>query len=248
MRFLKSVLSVSLLSLGLCTSVVVALQGSLVNAQSDFPEFVFARPQRSPDSEVPENRGKGASRPAASHCPKLDVFALRRTVENEAASGDAVETGGLTISESPVIWFAVDSLIAEATLELVVETAEGTVIDEHQKVLPAGDSVFSIPLTEGSLADKDVFYYFEASMAADCVQLSGDAPIAMSLASSGWIKRLPPEDFGAVERSLSAARAYAQSGIWFDAFDIVATLYRENPDEPEVKNAWDVMMKAAEAE
>ena len=242
MRFLKTALPVVIwLSLGLSLSVVAN--------ESVFPDSIFAQPQRTPGSGVPETRSSGATRPAAS-CPKLRVLAPTESIESEKIPGVLeVEkvTGGQTVSDAPVLWFEISEPVPDETLTLVVKTAADEVVHTQPQKLSPDQTLISISLPGQSLTEENTFYYFEASMTAPCVLTPGETPTTIPLASTGWLEKVTMPS--GIDQNLSQkerAIALAQSGIWFDAFDIVAKMYSDNPDEAWTAQTWKGLLEIVE--
>lgn len=222
MRTLKSAFAIALLLPAVTGGTTARANDSLL------PDFVFARPHRQPGSGVPDNLDPAISR---GECPQLEALVPTEIPVVEIVSGLFVDmprqSWGLTASDAPVIWFRVDRSVPNARFEMVLKNDDGSVVDTYEKTLSVDDRLFAVPLAADSLTRKDVSYSFVGSMEIECATIEGTAPQVLSIASGGQIDRVaPPVSVASLENPKALAVAYAEAGLWFDAFNIVAELHQ----------------------
>jgi len=240
MKIFRTALALSLIS---CTIVSAA---PIRANENTLPTFIFARPERQPGSGTPDNLGTAISR---GECPQLQAFIPDYSPVVPAQVRNVPDQSwGLTTSDAPTLWFRIDQPVSGVVFNLSLKTSNDTVIATQQKILSEADRFFSVSLPAQSLSQKDVFYAFTGSMDISCEVVSGGPLETISISDSGWVQRVDvPESLIETEDDKALALAYAEAGLWFDAFDVIARLYQQNPADEWVSAALAELIAKMEA-
>lgn len=204
-----------------------------------------------PDRGAPGRRKSTASRGVVTtDCNRsaLPLIALAPEVvvaQPQAGSqllGPASIVGGLTTSPRPTFWFYVPANFN--TLEFVLQDGTGTTIYQADVPLTGQPGIIPVvlPKTAPELQSSQSYqWYFLASCHQGTPQFV-----------QGWIQRISPDR--TLMTHLTGATLpqqaviYANSGIWYDALTLTLQRYQANPDDPEVAQQWQQLLRDADLE
>ena len=232
---------VALLSLGLYSSFPTKAN------TTRFPDITFARPDRPSGSGTPGNREDAASRTMSCPEPTLLTIVPEDVMAEEISAGVFITTDksvwGSTVYKTPRLWLSLDQPVDNATIKVTIEDSTGKIFYTEETPFLAGQGVFYITLQEGSLAELNELYKWRINLQTGCEE--GEETYA--LAVNGWIERVDePEGVAIAQTPEAIAAAYAEAGIWFDAVDATAQMYRSDPDNTWAASAWNTLMEAGD--
>ncbi len=198
-----------------------------------------------PDA-FPGRRNAGPSR---GDCPVVDIpltALVPEVVTAEIISGITVETStvwGYTTESNPTLWFyvpyalnndempAIFRLMTEDNQELYSTTVFG---EDTERSITPGITAISLPEDEVALQVDEQYRW---TLRVDC---EGETPIFVE----GWIQRVEALPEIQSQSPLVQASIFAQNGIWYDAVDRLAELRQDNPNDPDLMNAWTELLES----
>jgi hypothetical protein len=146
---------------------------------------------------------------------------------------------GQTMSDRPAFWFYLPSALTEKTpIEFVVQDADDNYIYNTRITAPktkSGLIRLPIPATAKSLEVGKAYtwtlsVYCDPAKPSSSVFVKGNVQrVAGNTDLQRRLKNITP---------LDQARVYAANGVWYDAFDTLAVLYRETPRDRAIESAW----------
>jgi hypothetical protein len=132
-----------------------------------------------------------------------------------------------------------------------VTSAEFVLIDEENQrqvyattfAVPQSEGIVSISLPEDvpPLArEKD--YHWYVSLICDSEDRAGDIYV------DGWVRRIAP-DSALMDRlqqasPLTRVNLYRESGIWYDALEVLAQTYPQSPDRAALATKWQSLLRS----
>ncbi len=202
-------------------------------------------PPPPPERGAPSGRRRGgASR--SGQCPAVDqpltalVPATQKTLAQGQGGNPALTTlesvWGLTLAQSPILWFYVPyALTPKLPLELVLQ-------DEHDNYVlktsftatqtQPGIVSFRLPSTPAPLEVGKMYHWY---FLIDC---DPDAPALVE----GWIQRsaINPTLISQLHKATPRQRIalYAANGIWYNALTTLAELRSANPQDATLSQEW----------
>jgi hypothetical protein len=155
----------------------------------------------------------------------------------------------LTASAHPTLWFYLPApLTADTAVELTVQDSRDRDIYSTRFTSPntaSGLMAIAIPTTADSL---EVDQSYQWTLAVYC---DPGRPFA-SVSVSGTIQRvaLSPTQQAQVEAAtpLQQASLYAAEGIWYDAFNTLATLRPTAANQPQFTTSWTELLRQGNLE
>ncbi len=196
-------------------------------------------PPPPPNLGTPTGRGRGGS--SRSQCkPYQEITAIVPTIKNQ--NKDYV--WALTTAAYPTFWFYLpEKLTKEITAEFVLQDSNDNLIYRTQlKELENSSGIINLNLPQSSqplIVNRE--YYWTFSLYCNPQKPS------TAITLKGTIKRINLEEkmisnLENIETPLEKANFYAFQGIWHDTFTLIAQLYAENPEQKEVKSAWENLL------
>ncbi|MGE5655868.1 MAG: DUF928 domain-containing protein [Actinomycetota bacterium] len=166
--------------------------------------------------------------------------------------GQFIEVWGTTSQESAKLWIYLPvpfSAIKAGTVSLSpldpIDGEEkrpirGKDITQNAIAVPNQPGIVSVQLPD---LQPNQMYKWRLKLTIDCGS-SESSPIHLH----GGIKRveLPPEikeKLESAQTDFERFKIYEKAGIWYDAMTTLATLRRNNPDDPQIKEAWVNLLK-----
>jgi hypothetical protein len=150
---------------------------------------------------------------------------------------------GQTLEDYPTFYWYVPEVAAEAAEFVLLDENDNEIyIAEYQLSNQSGIISLSLPATAGLPpleVGQDYHWYF--SLICDRLDRSGD------LFTEGWVRRISDPSLAQQASQLSAldqATLYAESGIWYEALDILAGLRRDRPTDPQVSQGWTTLLNS----
>lgn len=144
---------------------------------------------------------------------------------------------GETIAEHPTFLWYVPDVAAEAA-EFILRKQDGTEVYRATFQITGGAGLISLSLPKDANLmplEIDQNYEWVFSLICDSQDRSGD------VYTNGWVRRVEKAD---LESQLASAdtddrpNLYAQAGLWYDALDALAALYRAQPDDSLLASRW----------
>ncbi len=223
-------MSIQFMRLGLIITLAIAnfTSNSLtVLAQSSVE--VSQTPPNPPDTGTPQGpQSGGATRPVESKCPVVKIPPI-------ALMAPSVET----IAESPTFWFYVPYAAQD------VDSFSLTVLDNnHQYIQPQkhiplsgtpGFISLRLPPTTSPLKiGKSFHWYFSIY----CDRQNQEERISLS----GVVKRIKLSSDPISGTPKERVTRYLENNLWYDAFNLLAELRRNNPQDPALQADWDGLL------
>ncbi|MBD2075398.1 DUF928 domain-containing protein [Phormidium sp. FACHB-592] len=153
---------------------------------------------------------------------------------------------GQTVSDRPTFWFYLPNALTEKTpIEFVVQDAADNYIYNTRITAPdtkPGLIRLPIPATAKAL-EVGKAYTWTLSVYCDPAKPSS------SVFVSGMVQRVASD--ATLHNRLKAAtpleqvRLYAEKGIWYNAVDTLAELYRMKPSDHQLTSTWITLLKQA---
>lgn len=153
---------------------------------------------------------------------------------------------GQTVSDRPTFWFYLPSALTDKTpIEFVVQDADDNYVYNTRITAPNTKSgLIRIPMpTTAKLMEVGKSYTWTLSVYCDPAKPSS------SVFVKGGIQRVVTRPD--LQRRLTnasplvQANLYARNGLWYDAFDTIANLYRRNPRDRVISSAWGNLLQQA---
>ncbi|MGB0560602.1 MAG: DUF928 domain-containing protein [Spirulinaceae cyanobacterium] len=166
------------------------------------------------DRGAPETTGDGGTR--RGH----DLAVLPRTLQLLVPSA----TLPLTLDEQPEFFAYVPAAPAQAVKFTLYRHDSSTKTDEqlvHEVEIPMPDESgivrFTLPAHSQAILEPDQLYHWYVSLVMDTEDASAN------VVADSWIQRVSPgsayaQRFATLSQDLSSASAYAQAGLWYEAF------------------------------
>lgn len=230
----------SLRSLSVLTLTGLAWVGL---AQPSWSESSVSSIQTSPivfNDPTPPSQGapSGRQRGGASRGPCRRFEALTALVPLQNG-----KVWGQTIRDRPVFWFYLPNQLTEQTpIELTVQDANDNYI-YSTRLAPqtkSGLIRLALPATAKPL-EAGKSYSWTFSVYCDPAKPSSAVFV------QGTIQRITPvaslQSRLSKTASIEQVNLYAAHGIWYEAFDILAELYRRQPNEPTIVSAWNSLLQ-----
>ncbi|NOK92780.1 MAG: DUF928 domain-containing protein [Chloroflexi bacterium AL-N15] len=162
---------------------------------------------------------------------------------------------GVTVEPYPTFLIYIPKMnISVKYAQFSLKDKDGGEIYKADFIVKNDNQIISVSLPEDAgltplNIDRD--YQWTFSVFADSLRV--DSP---KMTSSGWIRRVEVPSELASEQILpvtsdkqariNQSRLYAESGIWYDTAANLAQLYRDYPNDPEIKEDWQQLLKSAE--
>lgn len=188
-----------------------------------------------PDQGAPGGRRQGGA--SRDSCKKYQALTALVPAKGRIVSGQ-------TISEHPTFWFYLpDQLATGAPMEFFLQDAEDNNLYNTQisdGAVGPGLIKISLPKTAQPLkADQPYFWTFSVS----CNPKNSSEQVFVK----GTIQRVQPSP--ALQNQLRSAapleqvKLLAANGVWYEAFDTLAELYQQSPDQQSVAIAWQTLLQ-----
>ena len=198
-------------------------------------------------------RRRGGARRSGSACGSAQTDAQTSLAaiisESEVETDTLPETyvGGTTVAERPTLWFYVPYALNEddgISAEFVLQNREGQLVYQTTSAelsfagqtpgivsvsLPAGQSLLSL--------EETYEWYFKVLCGSDSPQYvkGGIERVAIDPNLTRQLANASP---------LEQAAIYQDSDIWYDAVDILAQLWLDQPDNPDIEIAWETLLRS----
>lgn len=227
------------------TAIALAAPGAftLVNAQSPEPgstqdtQIIF-NDATSPNWGAPSGRRRGGG--SRGPCRQFESL----TALAPATKG---VVWGQTVSDHPTFWFYLPQALTEQTpIEFVIQDAADNEVYSTQLVAPQtkpGLIRLQMPPNAKSL-EVGKSYTWTFSVYCDPAKPSSAVFV------KGMIQRTSLngilQDRLKTLSPLEQTRLYANNGIWFDAFNLLATLHKQQPSDRQLTSSWEALLKQAE--
>lgn len=232
----KSIQSIAALSL---VSLVSLAQPGQSQSPANAPQkgqIVFNDPTP-PSQGSPSGRQRGGASRGACHT----FESLTALVP--AKSG---KVWGQTVSDRPAFWFYLPAPLTQQTLiEFSVQDAADNYVYTTRMTAPqtkAGLMRLALPATAKPLIAGQS-YSWTLSVYCDPTKPSS------SVFVNGTIQRIAPavslQNRLSKTSQLEQVNLYAANGIWYEAFDTLAVLYRANPRDRSIVSAWTSLLQQA---
>lgn len=155
----------------------------------------------------------------------------------------------LTVSEHPTLFWYVPQSPAK-TLEFTLRDAkDAEVIYKTQLPTPNKAGIVSLSLPASALPPLKVgqMYHWYLAMVCDSNDRTGDTVV------DGWIERTSQsasltEQLKQANSLSQQAAVYANAGIWHEAVSTLAKLRQNQPENPELLNSWEKLLRSVELE
>lgn len=199
-------------------------------------------PPPPPTVDAPTGRSRGgASRGACVQVqPQLTAIAPIVTTTKQKTS-----VWGLTIADRPTIWVYVPytrKLAIQA--EFVLQGANNNLLSRTSVTLPtqAGVVGIKIPDSVAPLIVGQRYHWFFVVFCDTEKQLppvSINGSIQRVALNSGLTRQLAQSNL------LQQVETYAANGIWYDALTTLVQLWRANPQDYAIQQAWENLLQSA---
>ncbi|MCT7948627.1 DUF928 domain-containing protein [Ancylothrix sp. C2] len=155
----------------------------------------------------------------------------------------------LTVSEKPTFfWYVPASTAVRLEFTLMDET-DSQVIYTTKIPLPskAGIVGFTLPKTNAPALKIGKMYHWYLAMVCDSNDRTGDTVV------DGWIERTVQsasltEQLNQANSLSEQAAVYADAGIWHEAVSTLAKLRQNQPENQELLNSWERLLRSVELE
>ncbi len=201
-------------------------------------------PPPPPDRSAPTGRSQGGA--SRGECPEVSkpltvlVPATQKTLGEKHGSHSAStaweSVWGLTVAESPTLWFYVPySLTAKLPIEFVLQDDKDNYV--YKTTFTASQTQpgivkLRLPSTVAPLEIGKMYHWY---FIIDC---DPDAPPLVE----GWVQRIapPPTLTSQLQKATPRERIalYAANGIWHDALTSLAELRSANPQDATLTADW----------
>ncbi|HBB36148.1 MAG TPA: hypothetical protein DDZ80_09720 [Cyanobacteria bacterium UBA8803] len=235
------------LTLGLAVNLPSQVQAQLRTASlgSQLPDrWEFTAP-RGPNGESPVNRDSGGTRsPNNKDC--IPETQLNPSVLALAPSGT-----GTTAAEYPTIsWYMPATRASQVNFVLKdanqrqIYSATYTLAKSARGFTPSGIMSLTLPaFTNLSPLKIGEDYHWEVALNCNDPTDSSD-----DIVVEGWIQRVAPNPTLAseIQRATPQKRValYAKEQLWYETVKTLAELQRNSPEDPEVVEAWNKLLKS----
>ncbi|MDX2240724.1 MAG: DUF928 domain-containing protein [Leptolyngbyaceae cyanobacterium bins.302] len=198
------------------------------------PPIIFNNPNP-PDRGSPTGRQRGG----ASRGPCRQFEALTALVPVTQGT-----VWGQTVSDRPAFWFHVPSSLTEKTpIEFVVQDAADNYVYKTRLTAPGTKSgllQLPMPNTAPPLTVNQPYFW---TLSVYCDPNKPSAAVFVK----GMIQRVTP-DAAFQNRlkntpALEQARLYAEKGIWYNAVNTLAELYRAKPGDRQLASTWITLLQ-----
>ena len=201
------------------------------------PFVAFAKRPKAPQTGTPSgNTTPGTTRPEAS-CPKTPK-PLTAIFANQGQD--------FTLEEYPTFFFYIPYTSQQISLMefLLFDESQTKTIYHTSIELSNQPGIIKIQLTPEAQNSLAVNTTYNWRFNLDC---EPDQTIAPDLVLQGWIKRISPNS--EITNQLKSAKSpeylvYRQHDIWYDAIASLANLHFSNPEDIELKQAWNDTLKS----
>jgi hypothetical protein len=219
-----------------------------------------------PDNGIDGNRDGRASR-TLDRDPTLgeprgddkypDLTAIAPEYRDPKSKLTPSKVWGLTANDRPTLWFYIPySQASISRIDFTLKNRDSsagkliyqTSIKPHEQ---AGIINFSLPKTSSPLAiDKLYQWQVKLTMKPQPDPKKVTSSKAEEISVTGWIQRasLNKKLSDLIARSTPNQQAalYAENGFWYDALSALAVLRRDAPQDPEIQQDWENILKSVE--
>ncbi len=209
-----------------------------------------------PSKGTPLGRSSGGA--SRGTCPAVNVplTPLATFTPQSIASRQKAEVDywGLTTSQHPTLWFYMPYQgWANYPAKFVLQDEQDNTIYQSKIPLPAQPGIISVSLAGAPALEtgKSYHWFFKVycqKEEADTPALVIDSPVSVE----GMIHRVSLSS--AVAKQIETAspkqkiNIYAQNGIWFDAFNVLANLRLANPSDQSLNAEWTSLLQSVALE
>jgi Domain of Unknown Function (DUF928) len=246
MAWKKSLLSLTILSLGMSLELAVIAIGS---AQAGVSNFISERTWQlsqfnPPDRGAPTTAVGGATR-GEPLCG--EVLALSPEVIDQEGKNAYL---GLTVSSQPSLLFYTKGTkeYSNAEVTFVLTDLNGPGKTDNQDIY---ETTFNLPDQVGTLAidlpsdvaleeGKSYEWYMEMSCSQNAVEIGWMNGFIERVAETPTLKN----DLVMAKTAVDRSTVYGDAGIWFEALNVLAE-ERRTADTPELENSWKELLQYA---
>lgn len=222
------------------TQTIASSQASHPAHAIEQAQIVFNAPPP-PDTETPAGRQRGgASRRDGSCYDQYGSLTALVPMTNDAV-------WGLTASEHPTFWFYIPSRVtAESVIEFSLYDAQGNVIYYEPITSWENETGFVRVSVSSTSAPLSANQSYQWGLSISCDRQNYDDSIYVR----GTIQRVTPDAM--LHSQLATAspqervRLYASHGLWYDALNTLAQLYRTQPSDRHLAAIWSSLLHQAD--
>ncbi len=155
-----------------------------------------------------------------------------------------LQVWGLTLEERPNLWFYVPYSPEDIERqEFVVRDETGRAIYQKRNIdFTDVPGLVNIELPVSLPSDSSP-HRWELKLEVGCRSQEAVQPIWVGV--SGWVRRVDRPELEVTDDREAIAQL-AEAGIWYDAFDRMARLRQNNPNDPEIEAAWNKALENVE--
>jgi hypothetical protein len=191
-----------------------------------------------PDKGSPSGRQRGGS--SRGPCRQFESLAALVPVTNGVVLGK-------TVSDRPAFWFYLPQPLTEQTpIEFVIQDAADNEVYSTRQTAPntkPGLIRLQVP------ADAQALKIGQSYTWTLSVYCDPDKP-SSAVFVQGMIQRTTSDEISQnrfkMLSPLEQTRLYAANDIWFDAFNTLATLYSQQPNDRQLNSIWQTLLKQAD--
>ncbi len=155
----------------------------------------------------------------------------------------------LTVSEHPTFFWYVPSSSAERLEFTLMDKTDSQVIYTTTIPLPSKPGIvgFTLPKANAPALKIGKMYHWYLAMVCNSNDRTGDTVV------DGWIERTSQS--ASLEQELKQANSlskqaavYANAGIWHEAVSTLAILRQKQPENPQLLDSWEELLRSVELE
>ena len=224
------VYTLTAIALGVSSVGQLAVSQSLPNQQNIQQTQIIFNDPTPPSQGSPSGRQQGGA--SRGPCRKFEGLRALVPVKNGIVWGK-------TTSDRPTFWFYLpNQLTTQTQIEFVLQDSADNYVYHTRFTAPQTQSgLINLPIPANS-KPLEVGKTYSWSLSVYC----DPSKPSSSVFVTGTIQRVSPD--AALQNRLQGAtpmeqvNLYAANGIWFDALNILANLYRTHSEQRSVTTAW----------